>query len=166
MILEVEYMKHQNQHTIDIVIDRLVIKDSIKSRLTDSVSLALLKSKGLVNIDVIGGKELIFSEKLACAQCNLSFEEITPRIFSFNNPYGACERCSGLGFDFIIDADLVVPDKTKSINQGAIYPWSKSVTSYYTDLLKGVSDYYNINLDTPFNELSKEEQIMLNKLMF
>ncbi|MBO5948743.1 excinuclease ABC subunit UvrA [bacterium] len=159
---EDDYSLDKNKkHTIDIVIDRLVIKDSIKSRLADSVSLALLKSKGLVNIDVIGGKELIFSEKLACAQCNLSFEEITPRIFSFNNPYGACERCSGLGFDFIIDADLVVPDKTKSINQGAIYPWSKSVTSYYTDLLKGVSDYYNVDLDIPFSDLPKEHQDLI-----
>lgn len=146
------------KHTIEIVVDRIVVKDSARARLADSSQIALQKANGLMIVDVIGEKELVFSEKLACPKCNLSFEELAPRIFSFNNPYGACPTCSGLGADFVIDADLVVPDKTKSLNQGAIYPWSKTSTSYYTDLLKSVSVHYNIDLDKPFENLSDEQK--------
>ena len=102
---EIELTKTQ-KHTIDIVVDRIVIKESAKSRLTDSVQIALEKADGLLIIDVIGDKEMIFSEKLACPTCNLSFEELAPRIFSFNSPYGACPTCSGLGAHFEMDADL------------------------------------------------------------
>lgn len=110
--------------------DRIVIKDSAKSRLADSAQIALKKANGLMTVDVIGDKELIFSEKLACPKCGLSFEELAPRTFSFNNPYGACPTCSGLGYDFVIDPDLVVSDRKKSIKQWGIYPWSKTTTSY------------------------------------
>ena len=102
--------------------------------------------------------EIVFSEKLACPNCNISFEELAPRIFSFNNPYGACERCSGIGVDYEISPDLVVPDRTKSINDGAIYPWDKSSTSYYKDMLSAVCSNFGINPDTPFEDLSKEHQ--------
>lgn len=146
------------KHDIDAIIDRLVIKESIKSRLTDSVQTALQKANGLVKIDVIGDKELIFSEKLACAKCGISFEELAPRSFSFNSPYGACPTCSGLGADFVVDADLVVPDKKKSIKDGAIYPWSKATTSYYTDLLETVCSNYGIDKNKPFEELTQEQQ--------
>lgn len=154
------------KHDIDVIIDRIVVKDSAKSRLADSAQIALKKANGLMTVDIIdkeGDKELIFSEKLACPKCGLSFEELAPRSFSFNSPYGACPTCSGLGYDFVIDPDLVVPDKKKSLNQGAIYPWSKTTTSYYTDILKSVSKHYKIDLDKPFEELTpKEQDIILN----
>ncbi|MBE7712677.1 MAG: excinuclease ABC subunit UvrA [Cyanobacteria bacterium SIG26] len=147
------------KHDISVVVDRVVVKDSAQSRIADSVQIALKKADGVVNIDIVGDKEIVFSEKLACPDCNLSFEELTPRIFSFNAPYGACERCSGLGADFVVDADLVVPDKTKSINQGAIYAWAtRSATSYYNDLLLSVCTALEIDMDKPFGELPEEHQ--------
>ncbi len=145
-------------HTISVVIDRVVVKESAKSRIADSVQIALKKADGVTNIDVIGGEEIIYSEKLACPDCNLSFEELTPRIFSFNAPYGACDKCGGLGVDFKIDPDLVIPDRTKSINEGAIYPWSKSSTSYYEDVLSAVKNAFNIDYDIPFKDLPVEHQ--------
>ena len=145
-------------HNISIVVDRVVIKPEAKSRIADSVQIALQKADGITHIDVIDGEELVYSEKLACPDCNLSFEELSPRIFSFNAPYGACEKCGGIGVDFKIDPDLVVPDKTKSIKDGAIYPWSKSSTSYYDDVIKAVSSAYNIDNNVPFNELTEEQQ--------
>lgn len=146
------------KHTIQVVVDRIVVKDSSQSRIADSAQIALKKADGVMVVDVIGDKEIIFSEKLACPKCNLSFEELAPRIFSFNNPYGACERCSGLGADFVIDPNLVVPDRKKSLTDGAIYPWSKTTTNYYDDVLKSVCEHYGINMNTPFEDLTEEEQ--------
>lgn len=145
-------------HNISVVVDRVVIKPEAKSRIADSVQIALKRADGVCNIDKLDGEELIYSEKLACPDCGLSFEELTPRIFSFNAPYGACDKCGGIGVDFRIDPDLVVPDRAKSINEGAIYPWSKSATSYYDDVLKAVQQAYNINYDIPFNDLPIEHQ--------
>ena len=145
-------------HNISVVVDRVIVKPEARSRIADSVQIALQKADGLTLIDVVGKEEIIYSEKLACPDCNLSFEELTPRIFSFNAPYGACDKCGGLGVDFKIDPDLVIPDKTKSINEGAIYPWSKSSTSFYDDVIKAVSSAYNIDLNTPFKDLSEEIQ--------
>ncbi|MCQ2753885.1 MAG: excinuclease ABC subunit UvrA, partial [bacterium] len=145
-------------HTISVVVDRVVVKEEAKSRIADSAQIALKKADGVMTIDVIGGEEKIYSEKLACPDCNLSFEELTPRIFSFNAPYGACTKCGGIGVDFKIDPDLVVPDKTISVNQGAIYPWSKSSTSYYDDVLNAIKQEYRMNFDLPFSEMPKEHQ--------
>ena len=145
-------------HTISVVIDRIVVKPSAKSRIADSAQIALQKGDGVLKIDVIGGEEKIYSEKLACPDCNLSFEELSPRIFSFNAPYGACEKCDGLGVDFKIDPDLVVPDKNKSVNEGAIYPWSKSSTSYYNDVLQAIKLEYNMNFDIPFKDMPEEHK--------
>ncbi|MDO5306424.1 MAG: excinuclease ABC subunit UvrA [bacterium] len=145
-------------HTISVVIDRIVVKPSAKSRIADSAQIALQKGDGVLKIDVIGGEEKIYSEKLACPDCNLSFEELSPRIFSFNAPYGACEKCGGLGVDFKIDPDLVVPDKNKSVNEGAIYPWSKSSTSYYNDVLQAIKLEYNMNFDIPFKDMPEEHK--------
>jgi len=139
-------------------VDRVIVKESAKSRISDSVQTALQKADGVVIIDVIGQEEIMYSEKLACENCGISFEELAPRIFSFNNPYGACERCGGLGFDFKVDSDLVVPDKTKSLSQGAVYPWSKTANSYYFDLLQSVANHFGFDMDTPFGELSEEHQ--------
>lgn len=155
---EIELAKTK-KHDISVVVDRIVVKESAQSRIADSVQIALKKSDGIMMVDIVGDKEIIFSEKLACPDCNLSFEELTPRIFSFNAPYGACERCSGLGADFVVDPDLVVPDKTLSLNQGAIYAWAtRSATTYYHDLLLSVCSAYSINMDKPFEKLSKKEQ--------
>lgn len=155
---EIELAKTK-KHDISVVVDRIVVKDSARSRIADSVQIALKKSDGIMMVDVVGDKEIIFSEKLACPDCNLSFEELTPRIFSFNAPYGACDRCAGLGADFVVDPDLVVPDKSISLNQGAIYAWAtRSATTYYHDLLSSVCSAYKIDMDAPFENLSKKEQ--------
>lgn len=154
---EIELAKTK-KHDISVVVDRIVVKETARSRIADSTQIALKKADGIAVVDIVGEREVIFSEKLACPKCNLSFEELAPRIFSFNAPYGACERCSGLGADFVIDADLVVPDRKKSLKDGAIYPWSKTSTSYYDDVLKSVSSHYGIDMDKPFEELSEKEQ--------
>ena len=152
-------LEKTKKHNISVVVDRIVVKESATSRIADSVQIALKKTDGIVNIDIVGDKEIVFSEKLACPDCNISFEELTPRIFSFNAPYGACPRCAGLGADFIVDPDLVVPDKSLSINQGAIYAWaSRTATGYYNDLLLSVCTACDIDMDKPFSELTNEEQ--------
>ena len=155
---EIELEKTK-KHDISVVVDRIVIKDSSQSRIADSVQIALKKAEGTIVVDLVDEKkEVIYSEKLACPKCNLSFEELTPRIFSFNAPYGACERCSGLGADYVVDPNLVIPDKTKSLKEGAIYPWSKTSTQYYDDVLNSVCSHYGIDMDKPFEKLSKNEQ--------
>ncbi len=154
---EIELNKTQ-KHTIEVVIDRLVIKESAKSRLTDSAQIALEKADGLLIVDIIGDKEMIFSEKLACPNCNLSFEELAPRTFSFNSPYGACKTCGGLGAHFEMDENLLIPDRKKSLAQGAVYPWAKTANPYYQDILSSVSNHFGINMNLPFEELSKEHQ--------
>ena len=154
---EIELAKTK-KHDISVVVDRIVVKPEAQSRIADSVSIALHKADGITIVDIIGDKEVVFSEKLACPNCNISFEELAPRIFSFNNPYGACERCSGIGVDYEISPDLVVPDRTKSINEGAIYPWDKSSTSYYKDILEAVTSHYGIDPDKPFEKLTKSQQ--------
>ena len=146
------------KHTIDVVIDRIVVKESAKSRIFDSSQMALQRSDGLMVLDVIGQGEQIFSEKLACPKCNLSFEELTPRMLSFNNPYGACKVCNGLGAHFEITPELVVPDPSKSINEGAIYPWAKTGNQYYNDILNCVCEHYGINPDVPFKSLSPSQK--------
>lgn len=146
------------KHDIYVVIDRIVVKESAQSRIADSVQIALKKADGVAVVDVVGAQEIIYSEKLACPKCNLSFEELAPRIFSFNAPYGACERCSGLGADFVIDPNLIVPDRTKSLKDGAIYPWSKTTTQYYEDVLKSVCSHFGIDINKPFEDLSEDEQ--------
>ena len=154
---EIELAKTK-KHDISVVVDRIVVKPEAQSRIADSVGIALHKADGITIVDIIGDKEVVFSEKLACPNCNISFEELAPRIFSFNNPYGACERCSGIGVDYEISPDLVVPDKTKSINDGAIYPWDKSSTTYYKDVLAAVTEHYGIDADKPFESLTKSQQ--------
>ncbi|MBQ3819226.1 excinuclease ABC subunit UvrA, partial [bacterium] len=122
--------------------------------------IALNKADGIATVNIVdeNDREIIYSEKLACPNCNISFEELAPRIFSFNAPYGACERCSGLGADYVVDADLVVPDRKKSLKDGAIYPWSRTSTQYYEDVLKSVCTHYGIDMDEPFEKLPKEHQ--------
>ncbi|ACB85603.1 excinuclease ABC subunit UvrA [Natranaerobius thermophilus] len=155
-------LEKNKQHTIEIVIDRLKMKSGIQNRLADSLESALSIADGLVNIHVLDEeRELLFSQKYACIECGFSFPELAPRMFSFNSPYGACTHCDGLGEKREFDIDLIVPDKSMSINEGAILPWSKNKDGYFFNLLTAVCQSFGIDMDTPFEELSKEEQNLL-----
>lgn len=147
------------KHNIEIIVDRLVVKDDIKSRLADSIETASSLSSGLTAVDVVGGEELLFSQSYACPEHNISIEELTPRMFSFNNPFGACPKCTGLGYFQRVDPDLIVPNKELSIREGAIKAsgWNtlnkgSIAMMYYT----GLAEHFNISLDTPFKDLPKE----------
>lgn len=146
------------KHDIDVVIDRIVVKESARARVFDSVQTALMRSNGLVAVDMVGSGERLYSEKLNCPECGLNFEELSPRLFSFNAPYGACKVCNGLGAHYEVTKELVVPDETKSINQGAIYPWHKTGNKYYQDVLKSVCEHYGIDPDKPFRSLSPAQK--------
>jgi len=153
-------LKKNFKHNIEIVVDRLSIKPGIESRLTDSVETALKASSGTVIINN-NAMDLTYSESASCPHCLLSFEKIEPRLFSFNSPYGACPECNGLGNKLEIDADFVVPDKTRSIKNGAILPWRKGGRGYilhYRWVLREVADYYDIDLEVPFKDLDKKHQ--------
>lgn len=163
--LEDEIKLDKNKkHNIDLVVDRLVIKKGIQSRLADSIALGLKWGKQNVLVDTaIGtgggsGKDLLFSENFACGACGISFAELSPRIFSFNSPYGACEECHGLGCTFEVDPALVVPDPKKTLKEGAIYPWAKTNNPYYDQLLASVAKHYKFSVNTPFGKLTKQEQ--------
>lgn len=146
------------------MIDRLVVKPAIQSRLADSISLGLKWGKSVVLVDIVDGgrdKPMLFSEQFACASCNISFSEISPRIFSFNSPYGACPECHGLGCTFEVDPNLVVPDASKSLREGAIYPWAKTSNPYYQQILQSVAKHYKFSMETPFSKLSKTHQEIL-----
>jgi len=145
------------QHTIEVVVDRLVAKDGIQRRLTDSLETALRLAEGVAVVDVVDGKTLTFSQALACDHCGLSFEELQPRNFSFNGPYGACTACNGLGTRFQVDWRLAVPDDEKSLADGAITPWmGRHRSSYYQRVLEGVATQFGFSMDTPFKKLSKK----------
>lgn len=153
-------LEKNKKHDIEIVVDRLVVKDGIKSRLTDSIETVSGLSGGMIVVDVIGGKELRFSQNYACPEHNISIEELTPRMFSFNNPFGACEKCTGLGMFRRVDPDLIVPNRDLSINEGAIKAsgWnslddSSIAMMYY----KGISRQFNISLDEPVKNLTDKQ---------
>ena len=147
------------KHTIDIVVDRLAMKEGIETRLADSIETVLKMSEGLLKVDVIGGEPLNFSDSFSCPDCGISIDEIEPRSFSFNNPYGACPCCTGLGFKQEFDPDLMIPDPTLSLNEGAIavLGWQSSgdKKSYSHALLEALAKEYKFSLDTPFEQLSK-----------
>ena len=146
------------KHNIEIVVDRLVVRDDIQSRLTDSLETVIGLTGGLVVVDVVDGEEMMFSQNYACPEHNISIEELNPRMFSFNNPFGACEKCTGLGTFMSIDPDLVIPDKSKSIREGAI----KASGWYYAEggisqlYFQSLADHYHFSLDTPVKDLPKE----------
>lgn len=141
------------KHTIDIVVDRIIVKSGIESRLTGSLETALQYADGLVVIDIVDKEEILFSQKFACVDCGISLEELSPRMFSFNSPYGACPNCSGLGINMEVDNELVIPDLNKSASEGAVAPWSNNPGGYYFQMLKAVLEYYGYDIDTPFAEL-------------
>ena len=154
-------LERYKQHTIEVVVDRLVIKADIRQRLADSLELALKLAKGLVTISVIAGEDYVFSEKFACPDCGFSFEELTPRMFSFNSPYGACPACDGLGFKMEIDPDLVI-DKERSINQGGIKVWSRDEDSWSLQYLRAVARRYGLDPDKPLKEATpKQLEVLL-----
>jgi len=154
------------KHNIEIIVDRLVIKDDIRSRLADSIETATTLSGGLLVADVIGGDELLFSQSYACPEHGISIEDLTPRMFSFNNPFGACSKCSGLGTYMKVDPDLIISDKSLSIRQGAIScsGWSNADGGTIAQMyFEGLAKHYKFSLDTPVSELSKEA---VNVLLF
>jgi excinuclease ABC subunit A len=148
------------RHDISIVVDRLIIKQGLRSRLFDSVEAALRLSDGYMNVDVIGGKPLVFSEYYACPLCGFTVGELEPRLFSFNAPFGACPECSGLGMKLAVDEDLVVPDKDKTLAEGALAPW-KTSSSYYYGMLEQACQAFKIPMDKPFKKLTKRQQTIL-----
>lgn len=159
-------LEKNKKHSVEIIIDRLILNQSIRSRLTESLETALKMSiNSTVLIDCIGGETLTFSEKLACPDCGVSYDELSPRMFSFNNPFGACEPCSGLGYLLEIDQDLVVPDQEISLNNNAIIPWNGVATmgSWNHQILTGVCKHFRIPMDKPFRQLSeKHKNILFN----
>lgn len=169
---EAPKLKKQEKHSIEVVIDRLTAKAESKSRLTDSIETALRLAQGIVILDFVdakgGDKERIFSEHLACHDCGLSFEELEPRSFSFNSPFGACPDCSGIGTKLEVDVDLVIPDDSISISEGAIAPWSSGHTSeYFTHLLEGLAEEIPFKFDTPWKKISeKARNAILNSHEF
>ena len=144
------------KHTIEAVVDRIVIKEGIERRLADSIELALKMADGIVIVTVDDKDELLFSEKFACLYCNISYPDLVPRMFSFNSPHGACPECDGLGTDMHIDADLIIPDKSISLRDGAIKPWEKRTSVYFYQMLQCLSDHYGFSLDTPFMDLDEK----------
>lgn len=157
-IAEVPELSKSKMHTIDIVVDRLVNKEGIRSRLFDSIEAALRLGDGYVVIDTMDGNELLFSEHYSCPVCGFTVPELEPRLFSFNAPFGSCSTCDGLGNKLEVDLDLVVPDPTKTLRQGAFAPWNPISSQYYPTMLEQAMETFGIDMDTPFENLSKEEQ--------
>ena len=146
------------KHTIEVVVDRLVLKPDLRTRLAQSVETAAQLADGLIVIDLLDGRELTFSEKFACPEHGVSLPELQPRIFSFNSPHGACPRCTGLGAQQEIDPDLLIPDPTLSIGEGALVPWSLGNSGFYESVIQAIADRYEIDLDTPWQDLTEEQQ--------
>ncbi|MEY2642117.1 MAG: excinuclease subunit UvrA, partial [Actinomycetota bacterium] len=172
----VEFLKRDTklaryeQHTIDVVVDRLVRKDGIDRRLTDSLETALRLAEGVATVEIVGDKgaedeSLTFSQHLACPSCGLSFDEPAPRNFSFNSPFGACETCDGLGTTFEVDPELVIPDPDLALSQGAIAPWRSATTGFFQRILESVAGDHGIDMNKPWGKLpAKSQKIVLNGL--
>ncbi len=146
------------KHSVEVVVDRLVMKDDLRHRLADSIETALALADRLVTIDVVDGEELTFSERFACPEHGVGLPELEPRVFSFNSPHGACPRCTGLGHQQEIDPDMLVPDPSLSVGNGALVPWSIGGSNFYEGVIQAVADRYEIDLDMPWAELTDEQQ--------
>jgi excinuclease ABC subunit A len=149
------------KHTIEVVVDRLVVKESIGGRLADSLETALKLADGVAQVEAVDGPAFLFSERLACARCGISFPEISPRMFSFNNPYGACPECGGIGRRYELDPELIVPDPRKSLSQGALVPWARRESVYFKQALQVLAKRYRFSLETPWKELKKATREVL-----
>lgn len=150
-------LEKNKKHSIEVVVDRIVIREDIESRLSDSLEQAIKLAGGRVIIDVIGQEELMFNANLSCPECGFSMEELSPRMFSFNSPFGACPSCDGLGSKMVVDPDLLVPDRSKSIEEGAFEAWAGSTSNYYPQLLASACRHFDIPLDVPVRELTEEQ---------
>ena len=157
-VTEVPELSKSQQHTIEVVVDRIVIKDGIRSRLFDSVEAALRIADGYVVIDTMDENELLFSEHYACPVCGFTVPELEPRLFSFNAPFGSCPDCDGLGIKLEVDLDLVVPDASKTLREGALAPWNPISSNYYPQMLEQAMIQFGIDMDKPFEDLSPEER--------
>lgn len=155
-------LEKNRKHTIEVVVDRIVVKEDVQSRLADSIETALKLSGGKLIVDIIGEEELVFSSNLACPECGFSIDELAPRMFSFNSPFGACPECDGLGMKMIVDPELLVPDRERTIEDGAFEAWAGSTSNYYPQFLAAVCEHYGIATDVPVSQLDKEQ---MSKLM-
>lgn len=156
-------LEKNKKHSIEVVIDRIVVKSGIHGRLSDSIETALALGEGKIIVDVIGEEELMFNEHHACPICGFSIGELEPRLFSFNSPYGACKTCDGLGTNLEVDLDLVIPDWDKSLKKHALDAWKPISSQYYPQLLKSVCDHYGIDMNVPVKDLPKEH---LDKVLY
>ncbi|MDW6055008.1 excinuclease ABC subunit UvrA [Bacillus paralicheniformis] len=156
-------LEKNKKHSIEVVVDRIVIKEGVAARLTDSLETALRLGEGRVIIDVIGQEELLFSEHHACPHCGFSIGELEPRMFSFNSPFGACPSCDGLGSKLEVDVELVIPNDELSLKENAIAPWEPQSSQYYPKLLEAVCSHYGIDMDVPVGELPKHQ---LEKILY
>lgn len=154
-------LEKNKKHSIEVVIDRIIMKEGIQSRLADSLEAALKLADGKVLVDVIGQEELLFSEHHACPHCGFSIGELEPRLFSFNSPYGACPSCDGLGAKLEVDLDLVIPNKELTLREHALAPWEPQSSQYYPQLLETVCRHYGIDMDVPVKQLPKQQLDLL-----
>lgn len=160
-VTEVPELSKTKKHDIEVVVDRIVIKDGVRSRLFDSIEAALRIADGYVVIDTMDGKELLFSEHYACPVCGFTVPELEPRLFSFNAPFGSCPDCDGLGVKLEVDLDMVVPDSSKTLWEGALAPWNPISSNYYPQMLAQAMEAFGIEMDKPFEELSEEEKQLI-----
>ncbi|MEA2177335.1 MAG: excinuclease subunit, partial [Solirubrobacteraceae bacterium] len=147
------------KHDLSVVVDRLIMRPDVRKRLADSVETAVSLAEGILDVELVDtGEVRTYSERFACLHCGISMPELEPRSFSFNSPHGACPRCTGLGSQMEIDPDLIVPDGSLSISEGAILPWTSGHTAYYDQLIAAIADRYEIDMDMPWDELRPEER--------
>jgi excinuclease ABC subunit A len=156
-------LDRNRKHTIEVVVDRLIVRESLGRRLADSLETALKLADGIAQVEPVdgGGEAFVFSERLACAECGVSFPEVSPRMFSFNNPYGACPTCSGLGTRYEIDAELLVPDPERSLKQGALAPWATRESVYFRQTLQALARRHRFSLDTPWAKLPRKTRELI-----
>lgn len=150
-------LEKNKKHSIEVVVDRIVVKEGVEARLADSIETCLKMSGGQLIVDIIGQEELRFSSNFACPECGFSLEDLTPRMFSFNSPFGACPECDGIGVNMIVDPDLLIPDKSKSIEDGAFLAWTGSTSNYYPQFLRSVCEHFHIPQDVPVSELTADQ---------
>ena len=151
-------LEKNKKHSIEIVVDRIIVSDKSRSRLFDSLEAALRLAEGYAIVDVIGQEEILFSEHYACPHCGFTIGELEPRLFSFNAPFGACPECDGLGMKLEVDIDLVIPDKEKTLNEGALVPWNPISSNYYPEMLRQFCDQFKVPMDLPFEKLTQSQK--------